>query len=66
MVRDLLSQAPCLTVHDLAVRGGDLLALGYRGPAIGRAQKALLDRVLDGTVPNEREALLQALTTLDA
>lgn len=66
MVRDLLSQTPCLTVRDLAVRGGDLLALGYRGPAIGRAQKTLLDRVLDGSVPNEREALLQALTTLDA
>ena len=66
MVRDLLSQAPCLTTHDLALRGGDLLALGYRGPAIGRAQKALLDRVLDGSVPNEREALLQVLKDLDA
>lgn len=66
MARDLLSQPVCLTTHDLAVRGEDLLALGYRGPAIGRAQRALLDRVLDGSVPNEREALLQALGETDA
>jgi tRNA nucleotidyltransferase (CCA-adding enzyme) len=42
----------------LAVRGDDLLALGFRGPAVGRALEGLLDRVLDDPSLNERERLL--------
>ncbi|MFQ8983407.1 MAG: hypothetical protein ACLR6W_04165 [Evtepia sp.] len=46
--------------------GEDLLALGYRGPAIGRALRALLDQVLSETVSNEKNALLQRLAQMDA
>lgn len=42
----------------LAVRGDDLLALGLRGPAVGRALEGLLDRVLDDPSLNERDRLL--------
>ena len=66
LAREVLSQAPCLTVRDLAVGGEDLLALGYRGPAIGRALRALLDQVLSETVSNEKNALLQRLAQMDA
>lgn len=66
LARQVLDQAPCLTVRDLAVGGEDLLALGYRGPAIGRALRALLDQVLSETVSNEKNALLQRLAQMDA
>ena len=38
-----------------------LLALGLSGPAVGAALEELLGKVVDGTVPNEREALLETL-----
>ena len=44
--------------QDLAVNGGDLLALGLRGPAVGQALDALLERVIDDPALNSRDALL--------
>ena len=41
-----------------SVNGNDLLALGYQGKAIGETLNALLEGVLDETLPNERQALL--------
>ena len=55
----LLAEEACFSLRQLAVRGGDLLALGLSGPAVGRALEALLGRVVDGELPNEREALLE-------
>lgn len=46
---------------DLAVSGGDLLARGLRGPAVGRALDRLLDRVLHDPALNVRETLLSLL-----
>ena len=60
----LLAKQACLSLRDLVVNGGDLLALGLRGPAVGEALNALLEQVLDGTLPNEREALLDAVRRL--
>ena len=62
LARELLAQPPCFTVRDLAINGNDLLALGLpRGPEIGRTLNALLERVLAGELPNERERLLAAV-----
>jgi hypothetical protein len=47
-----------LVREDLAVRGGDLLALGMSGPEIGRTLDRLLARVLDDPSLNRRETLL--------
>lgn len=59
LARELLAQPPCFTLRDLAINGNDLLALGFpRGPALGRCLNALLEAVLSGALPNEREALL--------
>lgn len=44
--------------EDLALRGGDLVDLGLRGPEVGRMLDALLARVLDDPALNTREALL--------
>jgi tRNA nucleotidyltransferase (CCA-adding enzyme) len=51
--------------EELAVRGGDLLALGLAGPAVGVTLGRLLDRVLEDPALNTRAALL-ALARGDA
>ncbi len=61
LARELLDRGQCLTVRQLSVDGRDLMALGYRGKEIGQAQQRLLSRVLDQTLPNRREALLDYL-----
>ena len=60
----LLAEGACVTLKQLAVGGNDLADLGLRGPAVGRMLNTLLDRVVDGEVPNERQALLQAAAEL--
>ena len=57
----LLAERPCFSLKDLAVNGRDLTALGYKGPAVGKALNELLAVVMDGSLPNEREALLDSL-----
>ena len=63
-VRELLSQLEQeegrLTLRSLAVNGNDLMELGYQGRQIGQKLNALLEQVLDGTLPNEKTALLGA------
>lgn len=58
VLAEIRAENACLTVKGLAVNGNDLLALGYQGKAIGETLNALLEGVLDETLPNERQALL--------
>lgn len=59
---ETLAQGQCLTVKDLAVNGRDVIASGTApGPEVGRVLNGLLERVLDGDLPNEREILLKQL-----
>lgn len=60
LLEEIKAENACLRVTDLAVNGCDLMAMGYTGKAIGDCLNALLERVLDETLPNERQALLQA------
>ena len=60
LLEEIKAEDACLRVTDLAVNGRDLIALGYTGKAIGDCLNALLERVLDETLPNERQALLHA------
>ncbi|MBE6995797.1 MAG: HD domain-containing protein [Ruminococcaceae bacterium] len=64
ILEKLLAEDACFSLKQLAVNGRDLLALGLRGAEIGRVLDALLDAVVNGEVPNEREALLGHLRTL--
>ncbi|MGN0985167.1 MAG: CCA tRNA nucleotidyltransferase [Candidatus Enterenecus sp.] len=57
----LAGEGDRFTVKDLAVRGGDLLALGYEGPALGAALDALVDAVVFDGVENKKEVLLDFL-----
>lgn len=57
----LVEGGACCRVSDLAVNGRDLMAAGIpAGPGLRRALEELLEQVITGKVPNEREALLAA------
>ena len=55
---ELKAEDACLGLKDLAVNGNDLMALGYRGRAIGTCLNVLLEQVVDERLPNEKKALL--------
>ena len=59
LLEEIREENACLTLKDLAVNGRDLMALGLKGRAVGQALNALLEQVLEETLPNEREALLR-------
>ncbi len=56
----VLADGVCYTVKDMAVNGRDLMALGAKGKAVGECLAHLLDLLQAETLPNEREALLDA------
>ncbi len=58
ILEELLQKKQCFTLHQLAVKGQDLMALGLQGRAIGIMLHDLLAEVVDGRLPNERAALL--------
>ena len=65
LILELLENERCFSVRELPVKGGDVIALGVpAGPQVGQILERLLDDVLDGTCPPEREALLERLKRL--
>ncbi len=61
LLQQIATEDTCLSVKDLAVNGHDLMALGLSGPAVGRALQTLLEQVLEESLSNEKNALLQAI-----
>ncbi len=61
IAREILAGDSCFTLKNLAVNGHDLMALGYKGKAIGDALQSLLEAVMDEMVENEKETLLKYL-----
>lgn len=63
IVDRILAEEQCFSLKDLAVNGSDLVALGIeKGPRIGVLLNQLLDDVISGKLPNEKDALLKAIT----
>ena len=58
ILEEIKAENACLSLKDLAVNGHDLMALGITGKEIGTMLNALLEQVLDETLPNEKAALL--------
>lgn len=54
----VLSADACFSLKQLAVKGGDLTAIGITGPDIGRTLVRLLDEVVEEHLPNDRGALM--------
>ena len=60
---DELAKTGCYTMRQLAVDGADLMDAGIpAGPGVGATLQTLLTAVMEGRLPNEREALLEAAT----
>lgn len=55
----MLDQNPCVTLKQLTVNGRDMASLGLKGPQIGAMLTELLSAVIDGALPNDREALMR-------
>lgn len=54
----ILCEGECHTLKALAVRGGDIIALGAAGVQTGRVLDTLLQEVIDGRLQNEKSTLL--------
>ena len=63
----LTAENACCRVSQLAVNGRDLMAAGVRpGPGLRQVLNALLEAVITGQTPNEKDALLAATTQFSA
>lgn len=61
MLDELIAADACMSLKQLAVTGSDLMALGIpQGKAVGGMLNRLLEAVIEGTLPNEHEALCRA------
>jgi tRNA nucleotidyltransferase (CCA-adding enzyme) len=62
LAEEAMAQGQCLTLRDLAVNGRDVMAAGIApGPEVGQVLGGLLEQVLSGELPNQREVLLERI-----
>lgn len=55
----IIENEECFSLKNLAVTGLDLISEGFEpGPEMGKILVTLLEKVIEGEVPNEKEALL--------
>ena len=60
---DVIEKQQCFSLKDLAVDGRDLIAIGItEGSEIGATLSRLLDMVIDGSIENEKDVLLNVAT----
>lgn len=65
LLADLRAADACMSLKKLALTGGDLLAMGVpQGREIGVILHTLLDRVIEGSLPNTKEALTEAVSAM--
>lgn len=61
-LQNIMIADECYSLKDLKVNGNDLLALGLKGKKIKEALENLLDRVIRGEIPNDKEKLIEVLS----
>lgn len=59
--KEFFAAEPALSLKNLAVSGGDMITLGYKGSDIGRALRFLLNETAEGNCENSKPALLKYL-----
>lgn len=65
LIDEVLQEDECFSLKDLAVNGKDLIGVGYKaGKELGNTLNKLLQLVIDGDYPNEKEKLLQEAESL--
>lgn len=58
LIKEITESEDCFSLADLALNGKDLVELGItEGPEIGKTLNWLLGKVIEGNVPNNKEAL---------
>ena len=65
VLQAVISNSECCTLSELAIKGSDLKALGFRGKEIGKALESALNHVWQHPDQNERELLLLYLREED-
>ncbi|MBQ7374038.1 MAG: CCA tRNA nucleotidyltransferase [Clostridia bacterium] len=61
IIENVVKSGECYNLKTLAVNGEDLISLGYKGKEIGKVLDDLLDDVINGNLPNEKQRLLKSL-----
>ena len=64
LIREIEAENACLSLKNLAVNGHDLMALGIQGKSIGETLNRLLEKVIDEEIPNEKQTLLNQVTSI--
>ena len=65
LIDEVLQEDECFSLKDVAVNGKDLIGVGYKtGKELGNTLNKLLQLVIDGDCPNEKEKLLQEAESL--
>ena len=65
LINEVLQEDECFSLKDLAVNGNYLIGVGYKsGKELGNTLNKLLQLVIDGDCPNEKEKLLQEAESL--
>lgn len=65
-VMDIIDSGEPYTVRQLAIGGGDLITLGYRGAEVGEVLDFLITSVIKGDLDNCRDSLIEAAKMLHA
>lgn len=55
----LLEEDTCFSLKQMQVNGHDLMTLGLTGPSIGKTLNLLLEKIVNGELPNEKEVLME-------
>jgi tRNA nucleotidyltransferase (CCA-adding enzyme) len=65
ILEEVLQEQECFSLKNLAVNGNDLIEMGYKsGKELGKTLNLLLQMVIDGDCPNDKEKLLQEAENL--
>ena len=59
LYNELLAENACCSLAELRIGGGELLAIGFSGRAVGQAKQRLLDEVASERLANEHGALVR-------
>ena len=60
LLEEVLQEKECFSLKDLAINGQDLIGIGYKSnKELGNTLNTILQKVIDGDLPNDREKLLQ-------
>ncbi|MBQ4051350.1 MAG: tRNA nucleotidyltransferase, partial [Oscillospiraceae bacterium] len=60
LAKEVLAEGQCFTLKSLAVNGYDLMELGFEsGVRMGDVLDSLLEKVVEGEYPNDKEVLLR-------